>query len=114
MMVFPPGSEVVRLSALEEESGTEDALSYVLVDFLEAAESVKAVEAGQRIIVNITKPRIRSDFPGFNKCLGTLPTSIAGCVLAQVLGKPVGLVEEQATPQQVTATFEVPPRPGEA
>ena len=113
LTLFPPGSEIIRLSEIGEESGVDDALSYILVDFLEAAESVKSVEAGRRIIVSISKPRIRSDFPRFNTCLGTLPTSIAGCVLAQVLRKPVGLVEEQATNQQTIATFEVPRHPGE-
>jgi hypothetical protein len=113
LTLFPPGSEIVRLSEIGEESGVDDALSYVLVDFLEAVESVKSVEAGRRTIVSMSKPRIRSDFPRFNTCLGTLPTSIAGCILAQVLRKPVGLVEEQATNQQVIATFEVPRHPGE-
>lgn len=113
LTLFPPGSEIVRLSEIGEDSGVDDALTYVLVDFLEAAESVKSVEAGRRTILSISKPRIRSDFPRFNTCLGTLPTSIAGCVLAQVLGKPVGLIEEQATNQQINATFEVPRHPGE-
>jgi hypothetical protein len=113
LTIFPPGSEIIRLSEIGEESGVDDALSYVLVDFLEAVESVKSVEAGRRTIINFSKPRIRSDFPRFNTCLGTLPTSIAGCVLAQVLGKPVGLIEEQVTNEQVIATFEVPRHPGE-
>lgn len=113
LMVFPPGSEIVRLSMLGEESGVDEALSYVLVDFLEAVESVKSVEVGRRTIISITKPRIRSDFPRFKSCLGTLPTSIAGCVLAQVTGKPMGLVEELTMGDQVNSTFEVPRTPGE-
>ena len=113
LTLFPPGSEIIRLSDIGEESGVDEALSYVLVDFLEAVESVKSVEAGRRIVVSMSKPRIRSDFPRFNTCLGTLPTSIAGCILTQVLRKPVGLVEEQATGQQVIASFEVPRHPGE-
>ena len=114
LMVFPPGSEIVRLSMLGEESGVDEALGYVLVDFLEAVASVKSVEVGRRTIISISKPRIHSDFPRFNICLGTLPTSIAGCVLAQILGKPVALIEELAVGDQINATFEVPTRPGEA
>ena len=114
LMVFPPGSEILKLSMLGEESGVDEALSYMLVDFLEAVASVKSVGVGRRTIISISKPRIRSDFPRFNICLGTLPTSIAGCVLAQILGKPVALIEEFAVGDQVNATFEVPTRPGEA
>jgi len=113
LTLFPPGTEIIRLSDIGEESGVDEALSYILVDYLEAVESTKTVEAGRRIIVSMSKPRIRSDFPRFNACLGTLPSSIAGCILAQVLKKPVGLIEEQATNQQVITTFEVPRVPGE-
>ncbi len=111
LMVWPPGSEIVRLSLLGEESGVEEALGYVLVDSLEAAEGVKSVEAGRRFIVSISRPRIRSDFPRFNRCLGSLATSIAGCVLAQVTGKPVALVEELVSGDTVNATFEIPAEP---
>jgi hypothetical protein len=113
LMVFPPGSEIVRLGMLGEESGVEEALSYVLTDFLEAVESVKSVEVGRSIVVKMTNPKIRTDFPRFNMCLGSLPTSIAGCVLAQVLGKPVALIEEQAIERTITATFEVPETAGQ-
>jgi hypothetical protein len=39
--------------------------------------------------------------------LGSLPTSIAGCVLSATLGKPVELVEEAASGKILNATFRV-------
>ncbi len=111
--IYPPGTEIVRLAALGEESSPDDALSYILVDFLEAADSVKTAQAGRRTIVSIQKPRIRTDFPRFISCLGTLPTSIAGCVIANTINQPVTLSEEQVTEDSITATFEVPRHPGE-
>jgi hypothetical protein len=112
LMVFPPGSEILRLSLVEEGSGVEDALSYVLVDFLEAAESVKSEELGGSVVVKIGNPRIRTDFPRFNMVLGSLPTSLAGCVVAQALGKPVAFVDEQILGKIINATFEVLAVPG--
>ena len=44
LFIFPPGSEIVRLSLLPEDTGLEDALQYVLVDYLEGAGSVKAIK----------------------------------------------------------------------
>ena len=115
LMVFPPGSEIVRLAQPEREGGESDvegALEYVLVDFLEAVESVKSLSVGERVVVEIRKPRIVTEFPRFNAVLGSLPTSVSGCVVAHVLGKPVRLVEEHSIDGGVSATFEVPPGSG--
>ena len=113
LMVFPPGSEIVRLSLLSEESGIEEALNYVLVDFLEAVDSVKAVTAEDRIIVQMENPRIRTDFPRFEMVLGSIPTSLAGCVVATVLGKPMLFIEETVLGKQIRATFRIAPKNGQ-
>ena len=107
LMVFPPGSEIVRLSLLGEESGLEDALSYVLVDYLEAVESVKAVLSGDRVVVQLNRYRVDTDFPRVKLCLGSIPVSTAGCVLAWVTGKPVLFVDEAGSGESTTATFRV-------
>ena len=107
LMVFPPGSEIVRLSLLGEESGLEDALSYVLVDYLEAVESVKAVESGDRVVVQLNRYRVDTDFPRVKLCLGSIPVSTAGCVLAWVTEKPVLFVDEDGSGESTTATFRV-------
>ena len=107
LMVFPPGSEVVRIAGLEEESGMDEALGYVLVDFLEEVERVKAVRAGDRVVVEMAGSRVETGFPRFRMVMGSLPTSIAGCVLAATLGKPVALVDEDASGKSLTATFRV-------
>ena len=107
LVVFPPGSEIVRLSLLGEESGLEDALSFVLVDYLEAVESVRAVESGDRVVVQLNKFRMDTGFPRVKLCLGSIPVSTAGCVLAWVTGKPVRFVDEDGSGDSTTATFQV-------
>lgn len=103
--VFPPGSEVVRLSMLGEESGVEDALSYVLVDFLESVESVKAVRTGDRYVVQLNKIRADTVFPRVRLCLGSSASSVAGCAIAWVLGGPVQFLGEEEMGDTVTASF---------
>jgi len=107
LLIFPPGSELMRLSGISSGSGLEDALRYVLVDFVEAVESVKAVGEGGRVVVDLVKPRLRTDFPRFRRVLGSLVTSIAGCVLASCLEVPVVFDEEQADGERVRAIFMV-------
>ena len=115
LIIRPPGSEIVRQAGLErggDESDVDKALSNVLVDFLEAADSVKTISEGNTILVMINKPRIKTDYPLFNHVLGSFVTSLSGCIVAHVLDKPMKLVDEQVTDTFVKATFEVPPGSG--
>lgn len=105
--IFPPGSEVVRLSLLPEEAGAEDALSRVLVDFIEAVESVKYVRRGAEAVVELSRPRIASEQPRVNGSLGSFSVSVAGCVLAYVLRCPVHFKGEEASGGRVVGYFEV-------
>jgi hypothetical protein len=106
-MVFPPGSEVVRLSGLGGEAGLEEALGFVLVDFLEAVHGVKAVRKGEKVIVEINQPIMDTKFPRFVAVLGSLPVSVSGSVLASVLGSPVELMGEESSPGRIRAVFRV-------
>jgi len=107
LLVFPPGSELIRLSGLSSGGGLEDALRHVLVDFVEAVESVKAVREDDRVVVDLEKPRVGTDFPNYGRVLGSLATSIAGCVLAFCLEVPVLFNEERAEGKKVRAVFRV-------
>jgi len=107
VMVFPPGSEIVRVAALGEEAGVENALVYVLVDYLEAVDSVKTVEEGDNLVVQISSPRMSTDFPLFRECLGSVTVSVVGCVAAWVKGKPLAFLGEDSVDGYVTARFRV-------
>lgn len=112
LLVFPPGSEVVRLSLLSSQSGVEEALTHVLVDFLEAVHSVRAVQDGQQIVIDMTGSRVETEFPRFRRILGSLATSTAGCVLSTVIEAPVLLRDEQIKDDRIRCVFEVVPRSG--
>lgn len=110
LMIFPPGSEVIGLSLLSPEIGIEEALKYVLVDFLEAVESLKAVRSQGRVVVEMIVTREKPEFPRCKQSFGTLPTSIAGCILSTVLGVPLMLHYEQEEERKVCTTFEEIPK----
>jgi len=107
VFVFPPGGEVVRLAGLGEESGAEDALVYVLVDYVELVEGVRAVETGDRVVVELLRPRVDTEYTRYRMCLGSLATSVAGCVLAYVYEAPVVYLGEETNDDRVTASFRV-------
>ena len=112
LMVFPPGSEIVRLGLLSPEAGVEEALGHVLVDFLEAVESVRAVREGGRVVVDMKGARVETEFPRYRMVLGSINTSTAGCVLSTVLEVPLLLQDEQVEEGVVRAVFREVPHGG--
>jgi len=111
LMIFLPVSNDM-LSSIGEDSKAEEALSNILVEKLEFLESVKEAESGDKVVVRMSGSRMETDLPRFKKVLGSLPTSIAGCVLAFVFDKPLALIEEEVSGRVITATFEVPTKNG--
>jgi hypothetical protein len=95
------------LSLLSEEAGLEDALTQVLVDFIEAVDTVKAVRNGREIKIELGGVRVSTDYLRVNECLGSYPVSIAGCVLSQVLGTPICYRGEEDYGDKKLAFFEV-------
>lgn len=105
LLVFPPGSEIVRLALLPDDIGLEDALNYVLVDILEAANNVKVVFEKEEIAIEITEPRNISDLPRVNHSLGSASVSVAGSTLAHVLDSPMCFVREEISEKKIFAFF---------
>ena len=105
LLVFPPGSELVRLALLPEEIGAEDALNSVLVDLVESVDIVKAVVEGDQVVVELFKPKNDARYMRIDRCLGSLPVSIAGCVLAEAMGKSVLFQREEAEGLKVSAFY---------
>ncbi len=105
--VFPPGSELVRLALLPEDILLEDALNAVLVDFVEMANSVKAVSESDHVLVELVSPKVGSDYDRVNNSLGSLAVSVSGCVIADNLGKPVYFLREETDGDTRTGFFRV-------
>jgi hypothetical protein len=107
VLVFSPGSEVVRLALLPEDIGAEDALNSVLVDFTELADAVKAVVELNQVIVEVTGSKSSSDYGRVNNSMGSLPVSVSGSVLAYVYDKPVRYLREEIKNDVVNGFFQL-------
>jgi len=108
LMLIPPGAEIVRLAKVERWEDLEEALRTALVEFSDLAGSVAAVEEeGSKVVrVQIGKPKLTSESPYFNNCLGSPLSCIACCVAAVVKGQPVRIVDERYDPALVRLTLE--------
>lgn len=107
LFVFPPGAELVRNSGIGFDMGLEAALSFILMDFVEIVDSVEVVEDNGQIEVRLRNPQLDTDFPIHRSVLGSIPTSIAGCVIAFSLDSPVKFAAERRHKNEIIARFEV-------
>ncbi len=111
LLVVPPGNEIVRLSKVQEGDDLEDALRSSIVTFSDLASSVLAIEqkegATTTIKINITNPKLTSESPFFNRCLGSPVSCIASCVIATAKAKPVRLIDEKIEGDLIHTTLEI-------
>jgi hypothetical protein len=109
LMIIPPGNQIVNLAKVERGADLEESLTAALVDSSDLAGSVLAVEdeESMKIRVQISRPRIISESPYFNYCLGTLVSSVACSVAAVAKGQPVRIVDERFDPALIRLTLEV-------
>jgi hypothetical protein len=109
LMLIPPGNQVVMLAKVEKGADLEESLRAALVDASDLASSVISVEEAESrtIKVQISKPKITSESPYFNECLGTPVSSMACCVATVAKGQPVRILDEKYDPALVRLTMEV-------
>ena len=110
LMLIPPGARIVKLAKVEKGGDLEESLHSVLVEFSDLAGAVLAVEEeeGSKVVrVRIVKPKITSESPFFNNCLGSPVSCIAACVATVVKGEPVRIVDEKYDPALVRLGLEV-------
>ena len=109
LLIVPPGSEIVNLTKIAAGDDVEDALNRVLVDFSDIANSILVLDqedqTGVRVLVK--GPKVFSDSPYFNDCLGSPVGSIVACVLAAIYLAPVRIVDERFDDSQTRLLVEV-------
>lgn len=93
--IFPPGSELAKAKEAYEESSYEQLLNLTLVEGAEMASGIKVAEKGDVYVVEINKPKVMPKLPRFNRCLGSLPSSIAASCLAFKTRSRVAIEDEK-------------------
>ncbi len=125
LLLVPPGNDIVRLAKVETGMDIEETLRSVLVDFADLAGSVLVVEEKGKsedyeeeleteripekslIRIRISRPRLGSESPYFNECLGTPISCIAACIVTAAKRSPVRLVREIYDPSLIRLTLQL-------
>src|SRR5271157_4683205 len=80
LTLVPPGNEIVKLSKVQRDDDIEESLRNSLIAFSDLATSVLSVEEGNQIKIRIENPKLTSESPFFNECLGSPVSCVACCV----------------------------------
>jgi len=129
LFIYPPGSDVVALSKVAEETAEEkqkrkresgkdfalenflpeleSAINYCLVDFTEFSSKVQVSFAKNKVLLRMKNPKIEIEAPRFTRVLGSPPVSLVACCIAKISKMPVKILEERVERNWRVAVFEV-------
>jgi uncharacterized membrane protein len=112
LVVTTPGA--VSLDSVSVTPGAgpdqiEAALSHILVGIMDLADAVSAHNLGDRVVVEVTHPKLKYDNIWFYRCLGSPLASIAATVASQALDKAVRVASEGETRKGARIEIEVLP-----
>ncbi|MEM3403473.1 MAG: hypothetical protein QXJ17_02815 [Nitrososphaeria archaeon] len=108
LLIIPPASELVNMSATQEgERRFDDLIGNVLVDLSEVAEGVKVVESSSEIVVEVDRPRVDVGLPRFKVVMGSLPSSIVAQAAAVAFSRPVQILDERIEKSRILLRLKV-------
>ncbi len=105
VLVYPVGSEFSKIPEFQDGFSLEDGLRYILVESTDICSRVMAEETGNTIVVGMKDPETDVQGERYRDSLGSLPSSLAACVIATLHEKPVKLVEERKSGDRLIARF---------
>jgi hypothetical protein len=105
VLVYPVGSELGKIPEFQDGLSLEERLRYVLVELASLCSQVMAEETGSLVIVGMKRPDGDIQGQRYLGSLGTLPSSLAACVIVGMYNKPVTLLEERKAGDRLTAVF---------
>lgn len=102
MIIYPPKPERIN-PVLNNRNPSDDLLGRLeaelarLTDEWEIAESIRMTQSGDRVVIEISNPRINIDaeYPRFKTVLGSLPSCLAAQYVAASTLQPVQIEREE-------------------
>ena len=128
LFIYPPGSDVLVLSGVAKDESidegeqidgnekppledflpeVENGISYCLVDFAELASKVQVNFEENKVFLGMKNVKVEVEAPRFSRVLGSVPASLAACVIAKVSRMPVKIVEEKREGKWLRAVLQV-------
>jgi hypothetical protein len=95
VLVFPVGAELATLTELQDGPSLDEALHHVLVESTELCSNIDKEERGDVIVVAMENVKVETLAEKYLSSLGSIPSSLAACVIAASYKKTVRVVDER-------------------
>ena len=100
IIIYPPKPEYRKPTSNNpnpsgESAGELKAELTRLTDEWEIAESIRAAQSDDRIVIEINRPKINVEYPRFKTVLGSLPSCLAAQYVAASTSRPVQIEREE-------------------
>jgi len=105
VLLYPVGSELSRIPEFQDGLSLEERLRYILVGSADICSRVMAEETGSLIVVGMKGADLNTQGQRYLDSLGSLPSSLAACVIATFHNKPLTLLEEKKAGDMLIARF---------
>jgi hypothetical protein len=105
MLVYPVGSDLSKIPDFQDGLSLEERLRYVLVESADICSRVMVEETGTLIVVGMNGADMDIQGQKYLSSLGSLPSSLAACIIATVHDRPVTLIEERKAGDRLIAVF---------
>ena len=106
LSIFPIGAALGRAQELRGTS-LENALNFVLIQSAEICSSIRVSELESIVIVEFSNVKIITEGKEYSETLGSIPSSLAACVIATVRNQKVRILDEETAERRTVARFQV-------
>jgi hypothetical protein len=107
VLVNPVGAELGKMPEVQDGVSLENTLRFVLVESAALCSQVSSKESRGLVYLHMRRVRGRILGSKYQDSLGSLPSSLAACIIATFLNSPVMLIEERKTGSDLVARFRV-------
>jgi hypothetical protein len=107
VLVYPVGAELGKMPEVQDAVLLENTLRYVLVESAALCSRVKSEESRGLVYLHMRRVNARTLGSKYQDSLGSLPSSLAACIITTFLNSPVMLIEERKTGSDLIARFRV-------
>lgn len=95
LVIFPPGSFMMKNASEGTPADAEGAASEILVDAAGLADSVRATEDGSTVTIEINSPKAKASPGRVKRTLGSLEAGVAAAAVAATKGRAVRIASEE-------------------
>lgn len=104
LLLFPVGAGIAGIQELQNND-VESGLNFVLIEFAALCSSINVALSENLITLQMRGIKIKTESRLYSIYLGSIPSSLAACVIAAVTRKQIVILDERQSKEQTLVRF---------